>query len=199
MEPMNQVPQQNPYDFITNPGQPGKKPGLGGSPAKTRLIIVIAGAVLLIVIISIVAMILSNAGKRDIPGLKSIAAEQQELIRIAELGKDRTTDATTRTLAYNTSLSTTTQQQKLIAYLDTRGTKMDKIQLGIKKDASLEAELESAAANNRFDEEFGKVLNASLLEYNDSLSKAYKSAAGPKSKAILEESFNNSVTILGLK
>jgi hypothetical protein len=205
MQP-NQLPSlgpspapQNPYEFITNAGKPQKSPGIGGNSTKTRLFVVLGGVLLLIIIGSIVASVLSSAGKGDLADLKNIAAEQQELIRLADLGKEKAGDSVTRNLAYNTSLSTTTQQQKLIAYLQTRGVKLTKEQLDVKKKATVDKELETAASNNRFDEAFSKLLNDSLLKYNQSLSSAYKSATGPKSKAVLEESFNNSVSILGLK
>jgi len=199
MEPLDQSPQQNQYDFITSPGQPQKSSGLGGGSMKTRLLVVGGGLLILIIIASILGAVLSNANKGDLPGLKSLATQQQELIRIADLGKEQALDPDIRSLAYSTSLSTTTQQQKLIAYLGTRGEKMTKEQLDVGKKSSVDKELESASANNRFDESFNKILNDSLVAYNEKLSAAYKSTTSTKSKAVLEESFNSSVTILGLK
>ncbi len=199
MDPMQQTPQQNPYDFITNPSQPNKTSGMGGGSFKKRIIIVAGGALILIIIASVVGTILANAGKGDIQGLKDLALQQQELIRVADLGKTKANDPEIRALAYNASLSTTTQQQKLIAYLETRGAKLEKEELALSKKASVDAELEAAATNNRFDEVFNRILNESLVAYNRDLSTAYKSAVSDESKKILENSFKSSVIILGIK
>ena len=43
MEPTNQPPQQNPYDFINNPIQPQKSPGFGANSLKARLLVVGGG------------------------------------------------------------------------------------------------------------------------------------------------------------
>jgi len=199
MEPTNQPPQQNPYDFINNPIQPQKSPGFGANSLKTRLLVVGGGLLILIIIATVVGSFLTNSGKGDLPGLKNLVAEQQELIRIATVGTTKAIDPSVRALAVNTSLSTTTQQQKLIAYLDTRGVKLSKIELAANKSDAIDKELETAVSNNRFDEAFSKIIGSSLQAYNSNLNQAYKAAANTKSKTILEESFNNSVILLGIK
>src|SRR5688572_9301031 len=75
------------YDFIFNPNQPTQKPLLpGGGSKKNRTLIVVAGTVILISLIMIIAGFISNLGKENTDALVSAAKQQQELIRIAEIG-----------------------------------------------------------------------------------------------------------------
>lgn len=191
-------PAPNPYDFITNPAPDPKTPKLGNS-FKSRLLIVAGAGVLLIMIASILGAVLSRSGKGDISGLKDIAAHQTELIRVAELGADKAQSTPIRSLAYTTKLSVTTQHQKLVAYLGTRGVELTEVELAAHHDDSVDEELETAAGNNRFDEAFNEVLNQELTDYNNSMKTAYQSATSEKSKALLAESYASSGTLLGLK
>lgn len=192
-----QPSQQNPYDFITNPGGPAKQPRLGGGSLKTRLLVVIGGLLALMILGSVVATVLSSSGRKDTTALKNLAAQQQELIRVAELGADKAVDYKTRSLAYTAKLSVTTQQQKLLAYLSGRGITVTKEELAAKKQSSIDKDLDSAAANNRFDEVFSATLDEELQDYATAMKTIYDSITSEKTKEILSESYTSSVTLIG--
>ncbi len=188
----------NPYDFITNPAPDPKGPKLGTS-FRSRLLLVAGLGVLLLVIASILGAVLSSAGKGDVRALKDIAARQVELIRVAELGADKAQSSPIRSLAYTTKLSVTTQHQKLVAYLGSRGEKLSEAELAAHQRLSVDEELETAAANNRFDDAFSEILNEELTDYNNSMKSAYQSATSEKSKTLLAESYASSGTLLGIE
>lgn len=202
MNPNQPSQSQNPYGFILNPNQGQNSPnmrGVGGNSMRSRILLVVGGMVLLLVVGSILASVLSSAGTRDNKSLTDIVAQQQELIRVAELGSDKSSDYKTRSLAYTTKLSVTTQQQKLIAYLGENSVVVSKEQLASKLQANVEKELETAANNNRFDETFAKLLDTELRNYATAMKEVYDSVGSEKTREILAESFTSSVTLLGLQ
>lgn len=195
----DQQPSQNPYDFIFNPQQPNSPQRMGGGSFKSRLLIIAGGGILLIIIASIIGAVLSSAGKADVNALKDIVARQEELVRVASLGADQAQSTQIRSLAYTTMYSVTTQKQKLTQYLATQGITLNEVELASRKKSSVDQELESAGANNRFDDAFSKILNESLADYNNSMQSAYQSVTGEKSKEVLAESYKSSATLLGVK
>lgn len=199
MEPLPQQPQQNPYDFITNPAKPPKNPGFGGNSMRSRILIVLGGLIALVIIASVVGTLLSNAGKGDVKALKDIVAQQQELVRVADIGTKKAQTTSVKALAYTTLLSVTTDQQKLTEYLGGRGVKLTKLELEAKKKDSVDKTLESAAANNSFDQTFTETITGLLDKYAASMKSAYQSAKGEKGKTVLSESYTSSTALLGIK
>lgn len=192
------LPAPNPYDFITNPGKPSKKPGLNGpSSMKGRLLVVVGGAVILMVLIMIVTALLSAAGQAPTKALKDLVADQQEIARVATLGAKDALDPTTRALAITTQTSLTTDQQKLIKYLEEKDTKLSKEELAAKADSDTDKALELAAANNRYDELFTEHIKKLLAAYANKLQTVYKESDNQTVKSLLEESFASASNLLG--
>jgi hypothetical protein len=195
-----QPPAPNPYEFITNPGQaPKKRLFSGGNSLKTRLLIVGVGIFLALVVITILISVLSSAGRAGTDTLKSMVAQQEELARVADIGVLKAQDGTIKSLALNTKLSVMSQQKQVIAYLETKGVKLNKEELAAKKDTATDQELESAASSNRFDDTFSAELNAQLDAYLSSLKSTYDMAGNETSKKILSDSYISTATILNVE
>lgn len=193
---MPQGPPSNPYDFITNPGQPAKKPVFGGGSPKSRIILIGGGIILLLIIISVVGSLLSSAGQGDAKSLKNLVAQQEELARVATLGADKAQDASTRSLAYTVKLSVASQQQKLIAHLSKNNVKISKEELAAKKKQSVDTELDAATSSNRFDEAFSQVLSSELANYSRAVESLYQTTGSQTTKDILSEAYTSSSTLL---
>lgn len=192
------LPAPNPYDFITNPGKPSKKPGLSGpSSMKGRLLIVGGGAVILLMLVMIVTTLLNAAGQAPTKALKDLVTDQQEIARVAALGAKDAHSSSTRALAITTQTSLATDQQKLIGYLEEKGTKLSKEELAAKVDNDTDKALELAATNNRYDEVFTEHIKKMLAAYANKLQTAYKENDNQTVKKLLEESFNSASHLLG--
>jgi hypothetical protein len=190
---------QNPYDFITNPQKSPKRRFSGGNSFVTRLFMVVGGGVLLIIIISVAVSLLGRSGQGNTNALKNLVAEQEELVRVASIGSGQAQDASVRARALTTELSTETQQQSLINYLEKLGIKVSKEELAAQKDSNTDSELESAASSNRFDDTFSATLTELLNKYAANLQDVYNSTSNEETKLVLSDSYSSTATLLGFK
>lgn len=199
MQPNQQpAPPAGQYDFIFNPQQPKKTGGFGfGGSLKNRLSIIVVAGILLLLGFSLVSNLLSSGQKTTIRNLKTIVAQQQEIIRIAEAGaKDaKSTDA--RGFALTVKLSVTTDQQKMQTQLGAYKAKMTPQELAAKKSSDTDKTLADATTNNRYDEVLRETLASALGDYQRHIRTAYDGAVGTKTKATLESSFANTELLLG--
>lgn len=185
-----------PYDFIfDNQQQKVKKPLLGGNKPIRLLVSIVAIGIVLAIIGVVAASIFS----KDEPtlGLTAIVQEQQEMIRIATQGEQRSTEETTRNLSYNIDLSVSTNQSQLIAYLAKHGTKLKPKELSLKQDASTDTLLANASATSTYDSALRKVLAEQLKTYLTDLQNAYKTTQSKTLKNILSTSFDAANTLYG--
>ncbi len=194
---MEQKPQSD-YDFITNTGQAPKKSLLPSSGSKTsRIVVVAAVALFLIIAIGALFSLLGNAGKANVAALEAAALKQNELIRVADIGiKDARTQAA-KDIATTTKLSMQSQQPQMLAALETAGRKLGSKELAAGQDRSVDQALTNATQNNRFDEEFLKIIAASLTEYQTIVQRAYEGVQSPRLRESLEVQFNSANVLAG--
>ncbi|MBA3758716.1 hypothetical protein H0X10_03740 [Candidatus Saccharibacteria bacterium] len=186
------------YDFIFNPNQPTKKSLLpGGGSKKNRIVLIAVGAVALVIIFSVIAGLINNLGKENTDALVSAAKQQQELIRVAEIGvqKSKTQDA--KNIAITTKLSLESEQKEMQAAIQAAKLNPKKVLTG-SIDAKTDAALTTAEQNNRFDEEFLKIMTASLTNYQKTVKTAYDNATGKNLKAALTTQYKSANTLAGV-
>jgi flagellar basal body-associated protein FliL len=186
------------YDFIFNDNKPSKKSLLPANMSKKgRLLIIGASVLLLIMLVVIIAGMISNAGKGDTQALVTAAKQQQELIRVAEIGisKAKTQDA--KNIAITTKLALSSQQAEMQAAIKTAGLNPKKVLTG-SVSTKTDQDLTAAEQNNRFDEEFLKIMSESLAAYQKSVKAAYDGATSKKLKAALTTQFKSANTLAGV-
>jgi len=188
-------PASNPYDFIVTPGKPPKKKIMGSNDSfVAKLVLIVGGTVILMIVIAVVVNLLIG-GKTNVTDLIAIAETQQEIIRVAT--KNTTaTDPTVIGVGLNTQLVLTTQQQKLITYLQTRGAKIGASTLASKKNATTDQQLQQATAANNFDNVFSQINIQELQGYVSSLKTSYINATSTKEKTILATDYNQAQLLL---
>jgi hypothetical protein len=188
---------QSPYGFILETQRKPKKNFLKGGSLRSKLLVVVGGGALLIGTIVIVSSIINSSAKANTEALISIAAEQQEIVRVAGVGVKTSTDLATITFAELTKLSVTSQQQKLVKYLNnTVSATLTPATLASGLSTKTNQALNSAAVSDQFDSVFNSTLKASLTAYANDLQKSYKNASGPTIKGILADSYNGTATLL---
>lgn len=187
-------PPGNPYDFILNPQQQTKRSFLSGGP--TKILLIAGGALLLVVVASIVFSLLFSGGGQT-GQLKEIAAAQEEIIRVAELGLKEAKSPDGLSLATTVNLSVTTDQSRLLGALEKSGIKVGSAELTSKKDPKTDELLENAAANNRYDEALTEILTDQLNDYLRLLRSAHQANPNADAKAALEASFDSASALLG--
>ncbi len=185
------------YDFIFNDNKPSKKTLLPANISKKgRLLIVGAGVLLLIMLIVIIAGMISNSGKGDTQALITAAKVQQELIRVAEIGINKAKTQDAKNIAITTKLALSSQQAEMQAAIKTAGLNPKKV-LTSSISTETDQALTAAEQNNRFDEEFLKVMSESLIAYQKSVKAAYDGATSKKLKAALTSQFNSANALAG--
>ena len=190
---MEQRPGQ--YDFMMDaPTSSRRAPG-GLSPK-----IVIAGLVGFLLLFAIVIILLiSSSGKpNNTIQIVNLAKQQTELIRVAELGlKDaRTTQA--KDLAITTSMSVTSDFSNLKNTIRAAKLKIKVTELK-SKDTKTDAALETALQNNRFDEEFMKILQAQLVSYQKNMDLTYKATQNKALKESLKKQYQNASILINIE
>lgn len=197
-----QTPEQQPYNprdygFIVDPPKTGRSlPGIpltGGSALKRGLVFG-GGIVLLIIIVVIFASLLKSPNK--FTALTPVAQYQTELVRIASGGENSVSAQPLQNLAYNVSLSLTSDNQQLLTYLGKNGEKLDSKTLALKHSASTDTSLANAKANSTYDSTFAKIIQDDLAGYMQSLKAAYASNPGPNGRKLLNQEYLNAELLL---
>lgn len=195
-----QYPQQNPYDFIMNSGQPQPKKtfGLPGGGSKIQRILLIAGggAIVLLILVMVLSMI-SSGGKEQGQRLLGIAQQQTEIVRVTALARDKARTSSAQTLAATTSITIQSSQNDIAELLKKSGVKADAKILAGKVNGKTDATLEAATQNNRYDEVFTELIVAELKNYQANLKEAYDSSSNKTQKEVLEAAFVSTATLLG--
>jgi len=194
-QPNMQPTAQNPYGFILNAPHPPRRTLLKPNSLRSRLLLVVgAGFVVILAIIGI-SSLLTRTSQGNVTALKSLVAEQQEIIRVAGLGVSGSSELITQGWAETTKLSVTSQQKSLTKYLASKQVVLLPIELSAKKNSKIDAEFKTAKTNNRFNEVFLETLKDNLNAYAKDLKTSYQNASNSESKKILSDSYK-SVTLL---
>ena len=196
--PMQQMPQNNPYEFITNPSQQQKsKLGLpGGKNDKLiRVVIILIAAVVLISLVMFVVNLLGSSQRKNVNQLVTVAQKQAELIRITEIGAKKAKTKEAKDLAITTQLTLISQQAALSDAVKKAGGKLDGKVLVLGKDSKTDQLLTQAEQSNNFDEVFLEKLKSELTEYAQSVKNAYDTSTSAKTKEALEIQFKNAAIL----
>mgnify|MGYP006180133515 CR=1 FL=1 len=188
--------QQDPYNFIMQSPQKSG-PSFTPSSMKARIIIVAAGAVLLITLFVIAASILGSAGKTQQQRYLEIAQKQTEIVRVSALADKKAKSLSARSFAVTTQLAITSDQKKMSDILAKRGLdpKAQAKVLGLGQNSKTDAALDEAEKNNRYDETLRQILETELSNYQKLVSASAGGATAAEKQA-LETAFNNATLLV---
>jgi hypothetical protein len=190
---------QNPYDFITAPSQQPKRSLLPGNSFMGRIIIVLGGGFLLMIILLVAGSLLGRGSQSNVAALKKLAAQQQEIVRIADIGSTKAEASDIRARALTAKLSTQSQQKTLVSYLERTSGVVSVEELASQKDVATDELLNTATASNSFDEVFTTTLTELLNAYATDLQGVYDSTSNEETKQVLSESYTSTALLLGFK
>ena len=191
------APPDNPYKFILDTEhQPKKSMSVTGKSAfKTKIFAVLGLGILLIIVIVAVNALFFNK-ENNATKLSSLAAEQTEIIRVADLGLKTATDGDVKGFAETARLSVQSHLNLLKAYLTKNSVELTPLILKSKLNSKTDAALTSAAAANRYDEVFKETLKTELKSYAVSIQASYKTASNETSKKLLSDMYDSIETLL---
>jgi hypothetical protein len=203
LQPGSSAPQQtpgnNPYGFILDTQHQPKKgliPNHNPNSTRSRILVALGAGTALVIVAIIAFSLISGGGDNNSQLLTSLAAEQQEIIRVADLGVKGATDPSTQALAEVTKLSVISQQNKLTTYLTDHGVKLAPTSLNTKLNKATDTTLTDATASNRFNDVFTETIKKSLTSYAANVKQSYDSASNTASKTLLADSYNSTNNLL---
>jgi hypothetical protein len=210
-QPQYQVPQapqppqhnpgdpNDPYAFIMNNGvpQPTGKFNLPKGNSTLQRALIFGGGFLLLIIVGSMALSVLSGGNGHNEQLLTLAQEQTEIVRIADLAQNERAvrSSTTQNLASSTSLSVNTSKLQTLALI--KGKKPGEKTLGLKHSSKTDSLLTDAASNNEYDQVFTDTLTTKLKAYQGDIKKLYAGNKSQKEKAVLETAYNGTVILLG--
>jgi hypothetical protein len=187
---------KSPYDFILETNRkPKHNPFKGGSLRSKLLLVVSVGAVIILAIV-ITSTVLNSSSKANTAGLISLAAEQQEILRVASAGISGSSDPALNVFSELTKLTVTSQHTKLIAYLKERKAIYTAIDLASALNKQTDQAFKAASTNGRYDEVVRSTLKAELTKYLQNLQTRYDKADGPIGKTLLADSYKSTKILL---
>lgn len=198
-QPEASTPEQpaNPYEFITSAGgNPPKKPLLPGGGSKAQRLLVVAGGAFVLVIIAVIAINTILGSGNNTAGMISIAAQQNELVRVAGIGMQQAQATTTQNFAVTTDSSITSAQQQLLAYLQQHGTKVNPKQLTLTESAATNTQLNNAISTSSFDSAFTPIMQNDLKNYEVTLKQQYIQTKSTSERQLLSNDYDDALLLL---
>lgn len=180
----------------------GKSPIQSFAPKsqKQRIILVgvISGIVLLLIIIGMIIVNLFSTDNSK--KLTDLAATQNEIQRIMDLGVDGATSSSVKAVAQTASSTLASQKQRTISIATKKGIKINDKQLASKKPASTDKNsvdkiLDSAKNANNFDDTFNKVYEEQITNYYSELKTLIGSESDKTVKTALVDYANNAALL----
>ena len=188
-QPSNLSPAAHePYTFILDAQAPPKRSAFA-SMSTLKRVLVIGGAVALGIVLVLTVLSLFAPKDDAVTLLTTLVQEQQEIVRVADLGSQSANGASVRNLATNVSLSVGSDQTQMMQYLSSIKKPVNKKKLAIKYDAKTDQTLQSARQTNTFDHATVQSLQMLLVEYRANLNSTYQGVKGPKAREQLKNSY----------
>lgn len=190
-------PNQQDYSFITQGGGSSPLRSFAPKSQKQRItMLALAGGVVLLLII-VVMVIVNLFGSNNSKKLSDLAATQNEVQRIMDLGVAGASSSSVRALAQTASSTLASQKQRTINIASDKGIKITEKQLASSKKVKIDNLLQTAKNSNNFDDTFSKVYEDEITSYYSKL-KTLVSSEGDKTVKTALVDYANNTAVLSL-
>jgi flagellar basal body-associated protein FliL len=185
--------QGNPYDFILSSGQQPKKniipTSINPNSKKSRVIIFVAGGIILLIVLIVGWSIISNLGKENNEDLLSIGVTQANILSLTDDIKKNGRSSDLKKFVVTAELNLVTDSNELNAHLKKKGVKIPTKVFKPTNQKDIE-KLEEAQQNNNYDSTSKKLLTTALTEYSKQLGLAFDDTGSKSEKQLLETMFS---------
>jgi hypothetical protein len=181
----------NPYDFL-NESAPHKKSLLPSPSSKNGMIIMFFGGLGLLSIIAIIIFsVIGNIGSDIKADWLSVTKQQQELIRLSEVGSKNASSPEAKNLATNVGITLKASQPSINNLSSKSGAKFNEKSLAAVKNEQTDTRLEAAEQNGQFDATFTAVIREQLVEYQVLLKRLDESSKNKSTLEIISSAYDN--------
>ncbi len=183
------APPPSQYDFILNSHKHSSYGWLKGAPSQTKLLLILVGVLLGLFGLWAVAAIFSG-GSNDAARLTALAQEQAEMIRISQSAIKQAASSPTQNLAANVSVSMGSDQQTLLAYMQTHNAPVPSAQvLAQHENTAGDRTLQAATNNGTYDQVYRSLIGQELQVYAQSLTQTFNLSHNQNERAILHNAY----------
>jgi hypothetical protein len=184
------------YDFIMQKKSMGDGGPLNSAALRSRILIAFGGAIILLVVGAIVFSFIFKGGDKASADLLTAAQQQNELIRVADIGTKKSRSTATVNYATTTELSLQTDQRLLLANMKANKLGVSTKTLEATKNTATDSALTVADQNNSFDTAFTTTLQTQLNTYRQTIKRAYDATTNKKTKQLLSNCYAHVNTLL---
>lgn len=193
------APQAHEYAFIMDTAKPSTKRSLpGGNSLPIKIGYGAGGLILLIIVLAFGKSLFS--GGNNFPQFITIAADQQELIKLTTTATTSSTtvstSAKTQAFMYTTQLGITSAQTDTLNYLAKNGKKVGPKQLATKLSATTDSQLIAAQTAGNYETVFHDVMKDKLTDYRSDIKATYATTKGPNGKKLLDKQYGEAGLLL---
>lgn len=190
--------KKTPYDFFLSQKHPTNTKGMAlpkRTSLKTKVIFAIGGALALMFIILIINQLTPKDTTRQ--ELFTIAQTQQEIIRVCTLGASKAKYQVNRNFAVNCAAGVTTDQRRLLGYLQSVKFSYKAKQLSALTNPQTDQRLTSASASSSFDDTFKEIMTKQLNSYGNMMQQQMLSPSlGATGQSVLSTAVDNDKLLL---
>lgn len=183
------------YEFII--GETTERPVQQQStplPSKSKKKLLVFGGigVLTIFVILFSVLLFSGSGDKTTTSLVSVARQQAEIVRIAQLGVKKSDNAEIKAFAITVQTTVKSDNGSMLAYLKSNALPSDAKSIGASSTAAKTDDiLTKAEQANQFDEAFEQVLRTEIASYQKKLQQVYELTESKNTKALISQFFKN--------
>jgi hypothetical protein len=163
------------------------------------LMLIAGGAVLLLIVIGLVAVLLSSfkgPGGDTAVLFDTIIKDQQEIIRVDELASDKVTSTSTKNFIATSELTAISRQKQFEDYASAHKIKVQTKNLdNYIGDPQTDEALKAAEAASTYDSSFTTIMSQMLSKYENDLKKLSSRAVNDQEQALVQES-SDDITLL---
>lgn len=198
MPPHEPYPGQQPasptpeaYDFIRQYGAKTTTAPLTNMPPVTRIVIAVIGIVILLALIFGFIQLLSKPSNPTQTSLISIAAQENEIARVAKEASQTATGQPTLNFAVTMEYSMSSDQANLLALLKANGVQPSPQLLASLQSSTTDAQLTGAQTNGTYDQTYTTIAQAQLSAYIQKLKQTFATATSAKEKQWIQGAYQH--------
>lgn len=141
------------------------------------------GLVLLMVFVVLYGLIFSGSGQKE--DYLSLMQQQAELVRVSDIGVQKSRHADAKNLAITTKYSIVSQQSEAQKLAKQAGADTSAKAIALGKDTQTDAKLTAAEQSNQFDTVFTATIQAGLEKYQQTLKKIHDGTSSEATRKTL--------------
>lgn len=173
-----------------NPSQ-AARPSLfsfGGGSMTKRIVILLAGVLLLVIGVSVVKGALGGSNQ-VVPDLVSLVQDQEAMLHITGNAAQNVSETNLQNFNATAQMSLQSEQSQLILYLQQSGRKLSNKEVLLKISSRYDTQLTNALSSSTYDPTYKSIMQQELQVYQRDIKQAFYQEKGPVGRSMLNSDY----------